>query len=244
MSFASSHTESVPTQPQDDVDRALAKFLQQLQSLSSLMLQFESQRRLLGSRRDTTQFRLNTEKLRHEILQLDGALSKVIAQMSRLQGSSGQIMRRDRLVSEYHSLSEGFQLASKTFVETKEQVAVSETTPLKQTQLQLLEEEVSNTDVQYHIQITQERNREIGRVADGIREVNAMFKDLGALVEYQGEQLDTIEDNILQVHGDTQQASRELNKAHEYQKKKSKWSCIILVALCVFVLVIVLAVLS
>ena len=104
----------------------------------------------------------------------------------------------------------------------------------EQVQTQVDQDLIDQTELQYHILLTEERNREIEQVTEGIMEVNSIFKDLSQLVHQQGEQVNTIEDNILQLHGNTQQASNELNKANEYQKAKRKWSCILLVALCIF----------
>ena len=90
----------------------------------------------------------------------------------------------------------------------------------EQVQTQVDQDLIDQTELQYHILLTEERNREIEQVTEGIMEVNSIFKDLSQLVHQQGEQVNTIEDNILQLHGNTQQASNELNKANEYQKQK------------------------
>lgn len=186
-----------------------------------------------------------------------------------MQVSNKQMVVKERLVSEFSELHRLFQRSIRLYNEKKRSYplkdildhhsnqAANETTPLissesnggqLQSQLQVQEQQqedtINDTELQYHILLTEERNREINQVTEGIVEVNAIFKDLGQLVTQQGELLDTIEDNILQLQGNTQQALRELTKANEYQKAKSKWSCIILVALSIFVLIIILAAVS
>ncbi|EGW31632.1 uncharacterized protein SPAPADRAFT_51624 [Spathaspora passalidarum NRRL Y-27907] len=178
---------------------------------------------------------------------------------SSIYVTNRQIVIKERLVTEFNELESQFRKSVRLYNEKRRVTPVreevlqdktDERTPLiqadrqEQQQQQLEQELIEETELQYHLLLTEERNREIEQVSEGIQEVNAIFKDLHQLVSQQGEQLSTIEDNVLQLHGNTQQAERELHKAHEYQKQKGKWSCILLVALCIVVLVIVLAVIS
>ncbi|GEQ68204.1 hypothetical protein JCM33374_g1871 [Metschnikowia sp. JCM 33374] len=184
--------------------------------------------------------------------------------------SNRQLMMKDRLVAEFGELEATFDRCAKNHQEKVANIALPHSTksqfnesspllggssqappnqgpPQAQAQMMQMQEDqdlIEQTELQYHMMLTEERNRQIEQVAEGIREVNSIFKDLGELVSQQGEQLDTVEENVLQMSANAHDASRELTKAHEYQKKKSRWSCILLVALCVFLLVIVLVVLS
>ncbi|ODV79518.1 t-SNARE [Suhomyces tanzawaensis NRRL Y-17324] len=200
------------------------------------------------------------------VLNLSQLINKKLANppdgaTGQLEVSNKQVVIKERLVGELNQLHTLFQRSIRIYSEKKRAVPIreapvaTENTPLIeqqqsasqqqiQQQLQQEQEEFGESELQYHVMLTEERNREIDQVAEGIMEVNSIFKDLGALVNQQGEQLDSIEDNILQLHGNTQQAQKELTKAHEYQKSRSKWSCILLVALTIFVLVVVLAVVS
>lgn len=258
LARSSSNTES-------ELDSIIRNTSDQIQTFGLLISQFNSQRKLVGSKRDGFPLRDNLDRLLGEISGLDSAIHVLIMNVGKVMNSSQkkgkidvsnrQMMLKERLVSEFHYLHTNFSAYVKEYSEKKVLYPVQtkvpdESTPLieqpdqEQVQVQVQEQDIEASELQYHLLLTEERNREISQVAEGIREVNSIFKDLGALVNQQGEQLDTIEDNILQLHGNTQQASRELTKAHEYQKKKSKWSCIILTALCIFVLVMVLAVMS
>lgn len=190
---------------------------------------------------------------------------------TKFEITNRQIIIKDRLVNEFNELHRQYGKSAKHYNDKKRSLPLKTTTettpllqqtgtdgqtqaqpqsqPLSQTQQQLQSQQqeqdlINETELQYHRMLTEERNREIDQAAEGILEVNSIFKDLGALVHQQGEQLDLVEDNISNLQSNTQQTSGELNKAHEYQKRKGKWSCILLVALCIFVLVIVLAVIS
>lgn len=275
MSFANYDLEAQQPPPNgtqhkksSELDQIVSDTSSQVLTFGSLIGQFNSQRKLLGSKRDGVALRESLDLLQNRISDLDSAISVLIMNInkamdpnSNLQVSERQLMQKERLTSDYRDLHRSFRLALDSYKEKKKSIPIktsTEETPLlggdqkgvpeqqqqQQQQQQLLQDQIEQTELQYHILLTEERNREIEQVAEGIREVNSIFKDLGTLVNQQGEQLDTVEENILELHGNTQQASRELHKAHEYQKRKGKWSCIILVVLSVIVLVIVLAVVS
>lgn len=253
-----------PNQPSNELDSIVANTSSQLQQFGQLINQFNNQRKLIGSKRDSLESRNQTDALQSRISDLDSAIHSLIMNINKAMNSEStldvterQSMAKDRLSTEYHHLHLTFVSSRRVYNERKSSVPlkstaeVNERTPLvgdnssqQQQQQQLTADEIEQSELQYHILLTEERNREINRVSEGIQEVNSIFKDLGALVNQQGEQLDTIEENVSELQGNTQQASRELHKAHEYQKRRSKWSCILLVALLIVVLVVVLAVMS
>lgn len=259
------------------LDKIIDKTSKQLQTFNQQILQFDQQRRQLGSRRDCVQLRSNIDISIDHINELYIAIQHLISNLSqlinvsagdksdgtdKLKVSSRHIVIKERLVSEFNELDKKFKRLVKVYQEKKRVTPIiSKTDPQRdnkepthydsyqvqqQTQLEpeLDQDLVEQTELQYHLQLTEERNREIEQVTEGIMEVNSIFKDLDQLIHQQGEQLNTVEDNILQLHGNTQQADRELTKANNYQKLKSKWSCILLTALTIIVLIVVLAVVS
>ena len=251
-----------------DLDSAIRKTSVQVEKYGVLIADFNTQMKLVGGRRDTLALRNKIDALQQEISPLGTAIKTLIGRINTVMSKSNMqngkfevsnrhLMIKDRLVSDFNGLNGRFQLSVKSYQERKlacapkspppsanERTPLVENQPGTQLQLQMTEDEIQQTELQYHLLLTEERNRQINEVSEGIREVNSIFKDLGELVTQQGEQLDTVEENILQMQGNTQQASRELTKGHEYQKRKSKWSCILLVALFILVLIIVLAVLN
>ena len=258
----------------NELDNIISKTSRQLQNFSSSISQLENQRKQIGTKRDSQLLRDNLNSLISQVTDLEAAVQKLIAKIvqlinqnvnddesSKLKISNKQLILKDRLVTEFNDLHKQFQKSLRLYADKKASYpiksldAVDESTPLitpqgqtqpqQQLQQQIEDEDTINqTELQYHILLTEERNREIEQVSQGITEINSIFKDLGQLVSQQGENLDTIEDNILQLHGNTQQADRELRKASEYQRKKGKWSCILLTTLAIIVLIVVLAVVS
>lgn len=264
------HTSVEPEQTalQNDLDAIISKTSDQVQTFASLVQQHDKQRRQLGTKRDCIQLRNNVNVLEVRIEDMEGAIKQLVNNLVQLinknqklskensiEITSKQILIKERLTKEFSELQGLFHTARRQaedkMKQTPIQAHVDEQTPLldnseqqQQQQTQVDPDLVEQTELQYHMLLTEERNRELNQVSQGIQEVNSIFKDLSELVQQQGEQLDTVEDNILQLHSNTQGADRELQKAHEYQRRRSKWSCIFLVALCIFVLIVVLAVVS
>jgi syntaxin 7 len=263
--------EPEQTALQNDLDAIISKTSYQVQTFASLVQQHDKQRRQLGTKRDCLQLRNNVNVLEVRIEDMEGAIKQLVNNLVQLinknqklskensiEITSKQILIKERLTKEFSELQSLFHTARRQAEDKMRQAPiqahVDEQTPLldnpeqqqqqQQQQAQVDPDLVEQTELQYPRLLTEERNRELNQVSQGIQEVNSIFKDLSELVQQQGEQLDTVEDNILQLHSNAQGADRELQKAHEYQRRRSKWSCIFLVALCVFVLIVVLAVLS
>lgn len=123
--------------------------------------------------------------------------------------------------------------------------------PTHQQQQQLLQEQeqeqtqssiIPQQELDIHSIVAEERANEIKKIHNGVEEINAIYKQLGYLVQQQGSHVDTIENNMSSFATHTQSATQELVRADNYQKKKKKWSCILLVVLIIFVLIAILAI--
>jgi t-SNARE complex subunit (syntaxin) len=105
-------------------------------------------------------------------------------------------------------------------------------------QVQLQEQQlISDASLQYHSDLVQQRDKAITSISQGVQDINKIFKDLDEMVGQQGEQIDSIENNMMNYATNNQLASHELVKADNYQKKKGKWTCILLVALVIFLVI-------
>ncbi|VVT55872.1 uncharacterized protein SAPINGB_P004780 [Magnusiomyces paraingens] len=87
---------------------------------------------------------------------------------------------------------------------------------------------------------TQQREREIMKIAQGILELSAIFKDLQTMVIDQGTILDRIDYNIETMHTNVKAADKELVTATHYQKRTQKCKIILLLLLIVLGLFILL----
>lgn len=103
---------------------------------------------------------------------------------------------------------------------------------------------LSQDELDFHSIIQQERSQEISRIHSAVQEVNAIFHQLGTLVQEQGEQVDTIDNNISGLGNNLQKANDQLANAERYQRKKNRCGMITLVVIIVVTLIVILAVLS
>lgn len=127
-------------------------------------------------------------------------------------------------------------------------IEVNEQTPLllqeeQQQQAQIQDSSLQN-EIDFNSIIQRERSQQINRIHSAVQEVNAIFHQLGSLVNEQGEQVDTIDGNIGNFSSNMQKASDQLNRAEEHQRKRNKCGLVTLVVMIVVVLVVILAVLS
>lgn len=259
--------EPEQTAAQNDLDLIISKTSDLVQTFAGLAQQHDKQRRQLGTKRDCLQLRNTISMLEVRIQDLEGAIKELVLNLVLLIDrnqkratpiyiTSRQALIKDRLTKEFGELQSQFRSArlqaADKMKKTPIAAQVDEQTPLlesqpeqqQQEQLQMDPDLVEQTELQYHMQLTEERNRELEQVSQGVQEVNSIFKDLSEFVKQQGEQLDTVAGNLSTLQGQTKDASDQLLKADESQRRRGKWSCIVLFVLCVVILLIVLAVLS
>ncbi|KAF9005543.1 t-SNARE [Cyathus striatus] len=117
-------------------------------------------------------------------------------------------------------------------------------TPQEQRQAQILQAQLSPHELAYQESVIQEREAEIREIETGIHELSEIFRDLGTLVNQQGDMIDNIELNISSVAADTGAASEELHTAAAYQRKAGQRAACLMIILAIVVGVVLLAVLS
>ncbi|CAR26434.1 hypothetical protein ZYGR_0H02430 [Zygosaccharomyces rouxii] len=115
----------------------------------------------------------------------------------------------------------------------------------QQQQQQLWQESNANQDeVDFHTIILRERSQQVTRIHSAVQEVNAIFRQLGSLVNQQGDQVDEVDANIGQLANNMQKANSQLHRADQNQRKKNRCGLITLTIMVIFVLIVTLLVLS
>lgn len=114
--------------------------------------------------------------------------------------------------------------------------------------LQLQEQEpelarlAAQDEVDFQEALIIEREDEIRNIEQGVGDLNVLFTQVATMVQEQGEQLDTIADNIESVHTDTRGADHELRAAARYQRNARSKACCLLLVLSVILTIILLAI--
>lgn len=77
--------------------------------------------------------------------------------------------------------------------------------------------------VDFDSSLVEERESAIINIASTIQEVNETMRDLAALVEEQGKDIDIVEHNVEEAETHTASGVKELEGASKYQKGYRKW---------------------
>lgn len=94
-------------------------------------------------------------------------------------------------------------------------------------------------DAEQTLRELEERHKDILALEKSVTEVNTLFKDLNLLVSQQGETLDNIERNIVDVEVTVQEGVKQLDQAKESQRKARRKKCCIFGILAVVVAIVV-----
>ncbi|KAI1488907.1 t-SNARE [Biscogniauxia mediterranea] len=112
--------------------------------------------------------------------------------------------------------------------------------------LQLHEQEQAHLapqdEVDFQDALITEREEEIRQIEEGVGDLNVLFQQVAQIVSEQGEQIQTIENNAINVRDDTRGADYELRSAARYQKNARSKACCLLLILAVIMTIVLLAV--
>ncbi|KAI1156641.1 t-SNARE [Nemania diffusa] len=115
----------------------------------------------------------------------------------------------------------------------------------EQLQLQQQQEQVhlaAQDEVDFQDALITEREEEIRHIEEGVSDLNVLFQQVAQIVSEQGEQLQTIDNNVINVRDDTRGADLELRSAARYQKNARGKACCLLLVLAVIMTIVLLAV--
>ncbi|ETS86003.1 hypothetical protein PFICI_04028 [Pestalotiopsis fici W106-1] len=124
----------------------------------------------------------------------------------------------------------------------------SEARGAQQDELQLLQQQqeqvhlANQDDVDFQDALIAEREEEIRQIEEGVGDLNVLFRQVAQIVSEQGEQLETIESNAVNIRDDTRGADYELRSAARYQKNARSKACCLLLILAVILTIVLLAV--
>jgi syntaxin 7 len=115
---------------------------------------------------------------------------------------------------------------------------------VEQRQAQLFQQQLPPLELAHQESLIQEREAEIREIETGIHELHEIFRDIGSLVNEQGEMIDNIEVNISSIARDSEDAAQELVGANDYQRKAGRRAACLMIILVFVVAIVLLAILS
>lgn len=114
--------------------------------------------------------------------------------------------------------------------------------PLEQLQRQEFVQLADQDEVDFQEALIIEREEEIRNIEQGVGDLNVLFRQVAHIVSEQGENLNTIVDNVENVRDDTRQADVENRQAARYQKAaRNKGFCLLMI-LGIILTVVLLAI--
>lgn len=113
-----------------------------------------------------------------------------------------------------------------------------------QEQLQLQEQVrlAHQDEVDFQEALIIEREDEIRNIEQGVGDLNVLFRQVATIVSEQGEQLNSIADNVEDVRDDTRGAQIELTQASRHQKAARNKGCCLMLILSIILTIVLLAI--
>lgn len=90
----------------------------------------------------------------------------------------------------------------------------------------------------------EDRHHDIKKLEKSILELNQMISTLQSLVQYRGEIIDNITDNINSARVNVENAGRILEDAKEKMERKKKIKCVVSLILIIVLLIIIIPIIS
>ncbi|KAL9230622.1 hypothetical protein vseg_005950 [Gypsophila vaccaria] len=88
----------------------------------------------------------------------------------------------------------------------------------------------------------QERHDAVREIERNLKELHQTFTDMAVLVQFQGEQLDSIEEHVGRASSFIRGGTEQLHTARKHQKNMRKWTFFAIILLLIIILIVVLSV--
>ncbi|KAK1749987.1 syntaxin pep12 [Echria macrotheca] len=212
----------------------------------------------LGTRRDTPRVR---ERV-HELIEESRDMFKDVGEgVKKLQTwddvTPTQKYQQQKISREFKASLEEFQslqrqalekqkasvTAARAAIDSDAPGGASAASPQVQEQEQELARLAPQDEVDFQDALIIEREEEIRNIEQGVGDLNVLFQQVAQIVAEQGEQLDTIGEQVHNVRDDTRGADRELRSAARYQKNARSKACCLLLVLAIIFTIVLLAIL-
>jgi t-SNARE complex subunit (syntaxin) len=182
------------------------------------------------------------------------------ATLTCLDTQKQQKYERNKLATDFQEAVRDFQDVQRSALE-KQKASVSAaraahehegeeaTSPTRQQQVQEQQQQelltlAAQGEVDFQEALIVEREEEIRNIEQGVGDLNVLFRQVAQIVSEQGNQLDTIADNVYVTRDETHGAMIETRQAARYQKAARNKSCFLLIILAIILTIVLLAVLT
>ncbi|XP_052797574.1 syntaxin-12-like [Mya arenaria] len=229
-------------------DELFSQITRNISSINNGANVIEKAARIIGTDRDNGQAGDKIHHVSQETNRTVSNTTKILKQLGSRRLDRTQRLQLDKVTSDYQESLQRFQTLQKKAAEKAKTVGRKEKPKPKvstwlddeddkaqlvvddtRRQQLLAQEQVIDDD----LALIGEREDQIRALEGDILDVNEIFRDLGAMVHDQGEQIDTIEANVEAAATHVEEGVGQLHKASVYQKKSRKKLCCLVVVLLV-----------
>ncbi|BFZ15598.1 hypothetical protein BsWGS_18637 [Bradybaena similaris] len=192
--------------------------------------------RSIGTVKDSPQLRDKIHETSQNMNKIVQTTTRLLHKAAEKRANKQQKVQLDLLKSQFQDSLQRFHILQKNDVELNEDFEG------KQQQTQVLkDQEIIEDD----LALILEREQRIRQLEADILDVNEIFRDLGAMVQTQGEVLDTIDSNVERAAANVELGNEQLVNAAKYQSKsRKKMCCLVVILLVIAVIITIIIVVS
>ncbi|KAH3882364.1 syntaxin-7-like isoform X3 [Dreissena polymorpha] len=217
----------------------------------------EKAARVIGTERDNGQASDKIHQISVDTNKTVNSTTKLLRQFGQGNVNRTQRLQIDKLTKDFQESVQRFQTLQKKAAEKAKTVNRQEKAKPKTNWMDdddhapLVSENVRRQEllaqeqvIEDDLALIREREDQIRALEGDILDVNEIFRDLGAMIHEQGEQIDTIEANVERAATHVEEGREQLTKAATYQKKSRKKLCCIVMIFVIIaaIIAIILAV--
>jgi len=209
----------------------------------------------LGTPKDTEQLRNQLRIKREDCANFAKSTLQIL---KRVQMDRSEKVKHDKMVNQINEIFKRFQRISKDSIEKErltppvissvrqpssgsfsnyadpEERAARGAVDEMEANLRALEYQSYGVDQA----IIEERDSEMKFLESEMKGLNEMFVDIAVMIEEQGKEISTIEDNTYKASAGVQEGVTELQKASEYQKSsRKKLCCLLLISVIILAII-------
>ncbi|BFZ15597.1 hypothetical protein BsWGS_18636 [Bradybaena similaris] len=218
--------------------------------------------RSIGTVKDSPQLRDKIHETSQNMNKIVQTTTRLLHKAAEKRANKQQKVQLDLLKSQFQDSLQRFHILQKKAADrVKTSVKLSVRSVQQQPLVSFVNDVELNEDFEGKQQQTQvlkdqeiieddlalilEREQRIRQLEADILDVNEIFRDLGAMVQTQGEVLDTIDSNVERAAANVELGNEQLVNAAKYQSKsRKKMCCLVVILLVIAVIITIIIVVS
>ncbi|XP_053384911.1 syntaxin-12-like [Mercenaria mercenaria] len=240
-------------------DEEFSQITRNISSINNGANVIEKAAKAIGTDRDNGQAGDKIHHVSQDTAKTVTATTRLLKQLSKRRLDRSQKLQIDKVTHDFQESLQRFQSLQKKATEKVRDASRKEAQKPKKSawlddeddeplieddsrrQQLMAQEQVIDDD----LALIREREEQIRALEGDILDVNEIFRDLGAMVHDQGEQIDTIEANVEKAYTDVEQGTGQLSKAATYQKKaRKKMCCLVLIFVIIAAIIAIIIAVS